>query len=226
MGCDIHIAIQRQEPDGTWRELPWQHVWQFEGAAPAVKGVPVAPDCFRGRNYDLFAILANVRNGRGFAGIETGSGWPSIAPDRGFPDGFDPDKTLPAANYPERGNRYMGDHSFTWVSLDELKAFPWDATEACQYGVVTAEEYEQLTVDHARPHSYCGAVSGAGIRTYDPDTYRLAKSKGALAAKPYVRMGWPETAREATGDWAGEVIPWLDTLAEGKPLRLVLGFDS
>jgi len=31
------------------------------------------------RNYDLFAILANVRNGHGFAGIKTGGG---IRPDQ------------------------------------------------------------------------------------------------------------------------------------------------
>jgi hypothetical protein len=39
-------------------------------------------------------------------------------------------------------------------------------------------------------------------------------------------MGWPETARSATYDWPGKVIPWLEQLAAGRPLRLVIGFDS
>jgi hypothetical protein len=37
---------------------------------------------------------------------------------------------------------------------------------------------------------------------------------------------WMETAREATGDWAGTALPWLEEIAGGKQLRLVIGFDS
>lgn len=226
MGCDIHIVIQRQEPDGAWRELPWQHVWSHDGKDSAVKGVPIAPDVFRNRNYDLFGILANVRNGSGFAGIQTGEGWPSIADDRGFPDDFDADKALPDPAYPEYGPRSLGDHSFTWVSLDELKAFDWDGTETWLYGVVPAEQYERLSASGESPDSYCGGTHGPGIVTYDPDDYKAAKIAGALPKRPHVRMGWPETARSATYDWPGKVFPWLDSLAEGRPLRLVMGFDS
>lgn len=39
-----------------------------------------------GRNYDLFAILADVRNGRGFAGIVTGTGFDPISDPKGLPD--------------------------------------------------------------------------------------------------------------------------------------------
>ena len=226
MGCDIHIAIQCQEPDGQWANVPWQHVWSFKGADAAVEGIPVAPDVFRNRNYDLFGILANVRNGSGFAGIKTGEGWPSIAPDRGWPEGFSVESLGPDPRYPQGGNRDLGDHSFTWVSLDELKAFDWDGTGTWIYGVVPADEYERLSVAGGRPRSYCGGISGPGIRTYEPDDYKLAKSVGQLPPRPHVRMVWPETAREATGDWPGRVFPWLDELAAGRPLRLVMGFDS
>jgi hypothetical protein len=208
MGSDIHIVIQRQEPDGAWREVPYQRVFTVLGDKP-VDGFPVAPDAFTNRNYDLFAVLADVRNGVGFAGVETGEGWPSIAPERGLPVGFDKKAVLPNPAYIEEGSRWLGDHSFTWVGLDELKAFDWDGTETWLYGVVKAEEYEKLSKTGETPDSYCGGIVGPGIKVYEPDEYKAAKAAGALAKNPYVRMGWPESARSATYDWPGTVIPWL-----------------
>ena len=67
MGCDIHFCIQRQEANGSWSDVAWQQApYEFDGATPAKEGIPIAPECFRNRNYDLFGILANVRNGYGF----------------------------------------------------------------------------------------------------------------------------------------------------------------
>ena len=88
-----------------------------------------------------------------------------------------------------------------------------------------------------RPRS---AVSGPGVTIFNEDSYRTLQSDIAKASNnagvavglvlpaidPYVRMSWTETAREATNDWPGKVIPWLDSLSDGRPLRLVLGFDS
>ena len=223
MGCDIHIVIQRFE-DGAWREVVWQsEPYDFEGAPKAVEGVPIAPDVFDGRNYDLFGILANVRNGIGFAGSQMGEGWPSIAAGRGWPADFDLRHITPDPQYREE-SRYLGDHSFTWLTLEELKDYRWDATESWLYGVVPADEYDRLA--GAPPEIYCGGVMGPGIKTYEPDEYKAARETGTLVERPHVRMGWPMTARAATGDWPGQVIPWLETLADGKQLRLILGFDS
>lgn len=225
MGCDIHIVIERQDADGVWSEIVWQNKPWRDDDVP-VAGIPVAPEVFDSRNYHKFAILADVRNGLGFAGIKTCEGWPSIAADRGFPPDFDAESVATNPAWPTDGPRSLGDHSFTWVSLDELKAFPWDTTESWLYGVVPAKEYERLTVEHDTPVSYCGDTSGPGIVVYEPDAYRLAKANGTLSERPHVRMGWPRTARDASYDWPGKVLPWLDTLAEGRPLRLVMGFDS
>lgn len=224
MGCDIHIVIQRQDADGTWRDIVWQDApWRDEDKP--IDGIPVAPKRFASRNYNKFAILADVRNGVGFAGIKMGEGWPSIAPDRGFPDGFIDESVAPNPQWPEDGPRSLGDHSFTWIGLDELKAFDWDGTVSWLYGCVPADEYERLSAANERPTSYSGDISGPGIRVYDPDDYKASKAAGSLCKRPYVRMGWPMSAREATG-WPDEVIPWLETLADGHPLRLVMGFDS
>lgn len=240
MGCDIHICIQVQDPDGSWREVPYvREPWGAREApaaewarqrwarvdAAASRGDAVLPSCFASRCYDLFGILADVRNGSGFAGCVTGTGWKSIAAGRGWPEGFDASTLVPDD---EGVPRYMGDHSYTWVSLEELLAFDWDGEHAQLYGVVPADEYERLKESGEAPTSYSGGISGPGIKTYTPEDYEAAKRAGgrALAERPHVRMRWIETARQATGDWPGKVLPKLHAMAAGRPLRLVLGFDS
>lgn len=207
MGCDIHIIVERQNTNGEWLRV-WAHDWE--------KDDPIGtPEMFRNRNYDLFGILADVRNGHGFAGIPTGSGWPSIAPDRGIPT----DSTVTDA---ERNDYTLGDHSFTWVGLDELKAFDWDGVKATAYGIVTRDEYARMQREgESRPKSWCGGISGLGVLTVTPQQ---------LLERPmpftHVSLQWTETAREGTGEWPTVVLPWLDSLADGHPLRLVFGFDS
>jgi hypothetical protein len=227
MGCDIHVVIEVRE-SGRWSEISYGTVYAFkrEEEPGLGEGLLVCPEPFHSRNYDLFGIIANVRNGSGFAGIVTGNGWPSIAADRGFPPGFNPEAVAPDLIYQGDGPRWLGDHSFTWVELSELEAFDWDGVKTTQYGVVSADEYERLLAAQSfRPDSYCGGVSGPGVRVYSPQEYAIAKLTG-LAAHPYVRVAWEDSARDATYDWAGVCLPWLREIAAGRPLRLVMGFDS
>lgn len=59
MGCDIHLMVEvKDRKTNQWTE--------YDVADGAIK--------FIGRNYNLFGILANVRNGFGFAQIDTGEG--------------------------------------------------------------------------------------------------------------------------------------------------------
>lgn len=226
MGTDIHVVIQRQESGGGWLEVVYQREpYTFEKDQTNIAGIPVAPTGFDDRNYDLFAILGNVRNGHGFAGVEICSGWPFISDCRGLPVDITEDTVAPNPRYPEDGPRSIGYHSFTWVSLDELKSFDWDGTMTMQTGCVAAKDYEALGPGET-PQKYCGGVNGPHVHIYQPDDYREKKSASALVAQPYVRMRWPESARVATSDWPGRVIPWLEELADGRPLRLVIGFDS
>lgn len=63
---------------------------------------------FDWRSYGMFAFLANVRN---YSGIKP------LSEPRG----------LPADSPAERDDEYLGDHSYSWLSLDELIAFDYDA---------------------------------------------------------------------------------------------------
>lgn len=243
MGCDIHVQIEVQQPDGHWVNYPYTeeaYHYDLDAGNPNVyleqqravvedfraTGGVVFPQQFTGRNYDLFGILANVRNGSGFAGCDTGDAWPSIAPDRGLPEGMG--RPSGDVRYPGEDGEdepYLGDHSFTWVTLDELEAFDWEGTVVNQRGVVSAEVYESLQPGEA-PREWSGGVSGPGVYVYMPDRYEQVKQAGELAKQPYVKITWPQTAASATGHWWRKVGPVLKTIAAGRPLRLVLGFDS
>ena len=65
METDIH-SIAQVRRNGSW-----------ETVAISVCGDP--------RSYNTFAMLADVRNGRGFAGIKTSDGFPYIHKPRGLP---------------------------------------------------------------------------------------------------------------------------------------------
>lgn len=169
-----------------------------------------------GRSYNLFAILADVRNGYGFAGVETGTEWPSIAPDRGLPDGIEVDDD----EYP-----WLGDHSHTWLTVTELLAFDWHGTKQTHYGTVALDAY----TPGKRPTVWSGGVWGGNILTVDESQVDgLAVPEGMAV---YVRQSWEWTAAEACGWFVDEYLPAFQRLCTelGKSpddVRLVIGFDS
>ena len=105
MGCDIHLQVE-QRVNGAWS---------------IVHDVPEGID---GRNYDLFGVLANVRNGT------WGDALPPIAERRGLP----PDHVR---RFDDDEEDQFGDHSFSYVTLAELLAYEWDAPVR-KVGYVTA----------------------------------------------------------------------------------------
>lgn len=94
MGCDIHATmVARRESDNFY--------------------MVVADDVLRNRNYFLFALMANVRNGWG---VEP------VAKQKGFPKWFNGGATDTNDEYESRRYRcFGGDHSYSWLSLDELR---------------------------------------------------------------------------------------------------------
>lgn len=64
---------------------------------------------FDWRWYGMYGFLANVRN---YSGI------PPLSEPRGLPDDAPPE---------DEDNGWLGDHSFSWLSVDELTSFDYDA---------------------------------------------------------------------------------------------------
>lgn len=126
MGCDIHMFAEKKV-NGKWEKLGKVFKNRYYNPEQESKidedgyeyNAEFTDEPWEGRNYDLFAILADVRNGRGFAGTYTGEGFIPIAETKGIP--------LDASEEVKKEYEYWGcdAHSASWFTLKELKDYDW-----------------------------------------------------------------------------------------------------
>lgn len=64
MGCDIHLFLERKNNNGKWYDANMYRRNAYKTMNPEETTEPDFErfDFYNGRNYDLFAILADVRN--------------------------------------------------------------------------------------------------------------------------------------------------------------------
>jgi hypothetical protein len=283
MGCDIHIAVEVRGKRGgkwTWLKGPFRTPGYKLPVGREINYwmTPWQKEVYEGRNYDTFAILANVRNGRGFAGCVTGQGFEFISEPRGLPEDMDPELARADEGYgggddwynamkkfashisqggkvedfnapvPVCNEQWLGDHSHSYLTLDEIEKFNWDQTTG-QAGVVAFEEFERWLnkggkVDGSgtvSPEVYSGGCWGRDIVTISAglaiERLERLKSKIPLlnddyaGKKIYVEVWWRETYKEATEHFWNTTMPILREIAAwggrgAKNVRIVFGFDS
>lgn len=178
MGTDIHIRAEKLT------ELGWE---------------PIKKELPRYRNYQAFAVLANVRNGFGFAGMKTGDAVLPIAEPRGLPT----DTSIKEnEDYDSPDYFWFGDHSFSWIMLSELLAYNLEQ-EVKIRGMCDAEAADRLAKTGKMPESWCGWSSDENMVEFEH----------------YIKLR----------DNAPLLVSLIESLAgEGDPsqIRLVFGFDS
>lgn len=164
MGCDIHGLCEVKEK-GIWKAntekvFPNPYYSSKPEHDFQVDEFQTYPDT--GRNYDWFAILADVRNGRGFAGIKTGDGFDVICEPRGVPN----DAT---EEWMEQVNGWRGDmHSHSWLHVQDFNDFDW-TQKTYKRGCISLKEYETLRKTKTEPNFWCGKVSGHNIVIVSPE---------------------------------------------------------
>ena len=232
MGCDIHAAIEVNDGQG-WKALtfpnPYAGKWEDEP--------PTTPRLDMNRNYCAFAILADVRNGVGFAGCDTGDGFIPIAPGRGLPGDITPEA---------RDNGCTGDHSDTYVTADELLAYDWTRMTKRRGWVnaITFEAWDRMKEWQPRPEEWSGGVMGASVDHVSIEEMRrrvkevMGEKRGvewskalellkARYANTYCLIEWEEPYTEAAGDLWTKVVPLVMKLkTQHRDVRLVMNFDS
>jgi len=215
MGCDIHPCVQRRF-DGAWEFvlIPGADQDDSRNRGDIWWGL-----C--GRNYDLFAVLADVRNGVGFAGCITGEVIRPISAVRGLPPGF-AEGALPkwAGKYADADALDLGEHSFSWVTLAELAAYDWDASRRC-FGVMDRRDFEAWD-GTSPPANWSGGVFGRSVVSV---TEKVARARPA-GDWTHVQVTWRQTMRQSCPLFVGATLPWLRTLGVPDDVRLVFGFDS
>jgi hypothetical protein len=242
MGCDIHLYVEKRDALGQWQSAdnwelnPYYENDNSESGEPEYI-IPYDNHFYNGRNYNLFAILANVRNGHGFAGVKTGEGFNPIAPPRGLPHDITKRVQSDATAYGEDG------HSHSWLTLHELLTYDWTQSSEI-YGWLHAVEFEQWDGywrDRGEsPQSYSADVFGGLVEKVDELTMRkkiaeLRKSTpeqeftNALAELHlYTQVTWKQYYYQVAKKFLGETIPRLLKLSEGdfESVRIVFWFDN
>lgn len=230
MGCDIHMFAE-VKTNGKWIRVGEI----FEGWS---KG-SLTDEPYTGRNYDLFAILADVRNGLGFAGIVTGSGFNPIADPKGLPNDSEylnavskyaydvspmSGKSIPEEEREKNRDWIMNSdyHSHSYFTLDELMKYDWNQL-TLKSGVVTKAEYLRYKKDGS-PSAWCGSVSGGGVRNISNEEMETAMDTKHI--QHYTTVEWGSTYAERCGNFLNTTIPALQRLGDRKDVRIVFWFDN
>lgn len=220
MGCDIHCSVEVKK-DGVWVshtplvDNPWYNDDRPEDKWNTKQ---VEEGGYDGRNYSLFAILADVRNGSGFAGVKTGDGFIPISDPKDLPEDA-------GAVIRQKSDDYGGDgHSHSWLTLTEMLDYDWEQVTQ-QQGIIDFDYYKEWD-KKSEPESYCGGVFGPGIVVMSEDEYLADPS-----AKPTnILVKWVITYRDAAGEMWWKVIDRLKKYADEfggtDNVRLVFFFDN
>lgn len=212
MGTDVHAVFQKRTPNG-WEDVPTK--WD------------------EGRHYFLFSVLADVRNGYGFAGVPTYDPIKPIAKPRGLPVDFEVNEgmTHPLKSvellgswarewhekHPEEPlDKWMGDHSHSWLTADEILKYAATHSEraARHTGVMEIADYNGWDKT-SPPDSYSGGVMGQGVQVNVPAEIDDKTT--------HVQVSWVENAMGEISYFLKEVQRLKD---EHGDVRLVFGFDS
>jgi len=256
MGCDIHGFCEVKE-NGVWRlntekvfknpyYLSDEELEKRKADNPDYEKGEWQEDEFEahpdtGRNYDWFSILADVRNGRGFAGVKTGDGFDVIAQPRGVPKNATPE-------WMAEVDQWRDDmHSHSFLSVEDFDLFDWDQT-TYKSGVITLDEYKQLKPTNASPESWSGWVSGPDLVVLNEDEADMVIEGKTVVHKqrdPFGRQGDGTLVSLDSGhninvsyDWPVEYRQWFEYKIQNvvepmrklkekyEDVRYVFGFDN
>lgn len=191
MGTDIHGIMQLKNDDRSWKTVEVLEL---------------------GRNYNLFAVLANVRNGFGFAGVKTSEQLPCISEPKGIPEDIyetcEIDEWGNVRHYPGflfrsytwiNDSVWLGDHSHTWLTVKEIIDFDWDYVGKFQ-GYVSPQ-IDKETPKDTEPAMYCGGTSNKDwvLRKWKKPLYSCVSKDFWHLIEAYKNFTSPENARIVIG---------------------------
>lgn len=206
MGCDVHMFAEKIDGrNGKWKKVgdvfPYPYYRKGEpneyreydnedGTKDGWWTNPKKCDSpYKHRNYDLFAMLANVRNGYGFAGCDTGNGFIPIDMPRGLPEDVSPEIKAESDSWDVDG------HSHSHFTIQELLDYDWDMV-AVHRGIVSMADY-LIYIGNGQPYSWCGGVSGPNIEhILEVEMESLVKEKLGENYQPII-----DNIASRKGDW-------------------------
>ena len=225
MGTDIHMyAETRRNKQWTKVGAVFKDSWYNADKPESRWNKPYTDHPYDDRNYDLFAILANVRNGHGFAGCRTSNGFNPIAEPKGLPNDVTPEV--------QDELRDWDGHSYSWFSLKELKEYDWEQM-VTHVGVLSENQYKAMKETGEHPNSWCGGVGGRDIMTVDSVTMDKILNKTMDRdnnIEYYVQTEFPaKTYKDCCYTFVEKTIPELEALVPedgtDEDVRILFCFD-
>lgn len=237
MGCDIHTMAEIFE-DADYNDTPsWNALKEPVFPDPYYSAdreigrynTPYTTTPYRGRNYVLFAFLADVRNGRGFAGVDTGDRITPIADPKGIPEDA-------SREWHEYADDDVDLHSASYFTLTELLAADWDQV-ITHRGFVSEADYLKLRGTNDSPQMWSGGGWGEGVKYITAKEYEDGE-RGERRTE--VQHQWTTTMREYAEGFLSITIPGLTAIAPREPdpenpseykpnfdhVRIVFAFDN
>ena len=183
-------------------------------------------EIFDVRDYDLFAMLADVRNGRGFAGCVTGDGFEPISKPKGLPEDI-------GIDLKKHSDGDCG-HSASYLTLKELL----DYTELSKnmytnkQGLVTVDEYI-LFKETGVPDSWYRDVGGyraSIISNEEMENIELLDSDHSYYTRiewkvNYYEWAWKKFEEQVINRWIKEYVNPYNSFNDDE-IRIVFWFDS
>lgn len=218
MGCDIHLLVQI----GVLKD-----VWRTEQMDETI---------YSGRNYELFAVLANVRN---YYNIKP------IAMPRGLP------KDLKERDKEALEDIYFGGaHSFSYHTLKDIEGYDWEQIVTLS-GTIDLRTYRKWMKQGKNdyPEKYSQGVSGPlvmHISNHDMENiinstedegeeisttlFKCKKWEKRKSIDFYTRVRWQAKYKDVCYIFYNFMIPALQKLSDqyGGPenVRIVFSFDN
>jgi hypothetical protein len=248
MGTDIHLIVEHKK-DGKWQRIdppdfyprdPWILKQILKAETEETDEQRADPDgmyqyyinkrdhdWYSGRSYKLFAMLANVRNGSGFAGIKTGEGYKPIS----LPKGLPPDLSVPVADETEQPGAFdFGYHDFSYLTLKELLDYDW-TQKTNNTGIISWEQFveRQEKGITGEPDTYCGYISDAKMVTEEKalQLYSGGVRKDQPPGVTHVQIWWEQSYADSAHGFYKNLIPTLQQIEPNpEDIRIVFGFDS
>lgn len=224
MGTDISMYAEVHK-NKQWKKAGdvFKNGWYSKDRPLDDWNKPYTDHPYDGRNYDLFAILADVRNGRGFAGSLTSLGFNPISEPKGLPN----DVTSKVAELLEDYG-----YGYSYLTLKELKDYDWNQS-ITHVGVLSEKQYIEMKEAGEHPNSWSGGISGRDIVTVDANTMDKILDKTMdrnSNLKYYVQTEFPsQTYKECCLGFVEDTIPELEKLIpEGgtdEDVRILFAFD-
>lgn len=211
MWCDIHLTVEKYNKKLSKREvlpdtIEYDWNWYYDENE---KKLPEWLRELRHRSYNNFSILAWVRNGYWFAGVQTWVWFEPIQEDRWIPEDVSPIVKEWVKS------REWDWHSHGWLTIKEILDYDFDK-ETKTVGYLTPDEYKEYKEKWTLPKWWWIAMSA-----------KICDEDDIKEDADYIRIFIPHKYKDISSVYEN-----VKTFADANPkedmndYRLVFFFDN